>query len=58
MLVSCKVVVMALVGRVKLYFMPAYKGKSWYAFVAEPAYDIHIEPVLGRFNKIALSKFP
>jgi hypothetical protein len=58
MLVSCKVVVMSFYARVKLCFMPSYKGKSWYSLVSAPAYDVHIEPVLGRFNKIALSKFP
>lgn len=58
MTVNVKVIFRSLYGRMLLFFTPSERGKSWYSFVAEPAYQISIEPVLGKMNKVALSKFP
>ena len=57
-LVSVRVVAKALYGRMQVYYMISDKGKSWYTFISEPAFQITIEPVLGKMNKLALSKFP
>lgn len=56
--VNIQVVVKSLFGRVQLYYCPSFKAKSWYSFIAEPAVNIGVEPIIGRMNKISLSDYP
>lgn len=56
--VNAVVVLRALYGRLRLFFSPCHRGRSFYAFTAEPAFQIALEPVLGKDNKLVLSKYP
>ena len=56
--VAVKVVLRSIYGRVRVFFCPSAVGKSWYSFIAEPAYQVLIQPVLGRQNKFELNRFP
>ena len=56
--VAVKVLVKGVYGRVRVFFCPSAMGKSWYCFIAEPAYQVEIQPVLGRQNKLELGRFP
>lgn len=56
--VAVKVVLRSIYGRVRVFFCPSAQGKSWYSFTAEPAYQVEIQPVLGRQNKVELGRFP
>jgi hypothetical protein len=56
--VSAVVVLRALYGRLRVFFTPCHRGRSFYAFTAEPAFQISLEPVLGKDNKLVLTKYP
>mmetsp|Transcript_6660 Transcript_6660/g.11756 ORF Transcript_6660/g.11756 Transcript_6660/m.11756 type:complete len:764 (+) Transcript_6660:3332-5623(+) len=56
--VNAVVVLRALYGRLRLFFTPCHRGRSFYAFTAEPAFQIALEPIIGKDNKLVLSKYP
>jgi hypothetical protein len=55
---SIKVVLKSLYGKLRLFYTPSDLGKSWYCFVSEPVTEIALDPILGKQNKLALSRFP
>jgi hypothetical protein len=57
-LVNIKVVLRSFYSKLRIFYTPSNIGTSWYSFISEPVHQIVLEPVLGKMNKIALSKFP
>lgn len=56
--VNVIVVLRSFYSKLRFFFSPSKTKCSWYSFVSEPVHQISIEPVIGKMNKIALSKIP
>jgi hypothetical protein len=52
------VVFRALQGRLRFFFTPCHRGRSFYSFATEPSFQIALEPVIGRDNKLVLGQYP
>ena len=57
-LVNVKVILRSFYAKLRFFYTTSSLGSSWYSFISEPVHQISLEPVLGKMNKIALSKFP